>query len=317
MKRFVFFVLALGACGWLQAVYNPFVDGARADVCVRVVDELGIPVPNALVSVVFLTDAQKVNVSKGMTDPYGSYKATGDCIGEMRLWVRKDGYYDTKCHPLEFRTYSQEDVLKTRKWSANMVEMRTILKKKRNPVKMSFHAFEFKPYPVTNEVLRLDLELMAWCPPYGNGRRDDLHLVYDGWRNPKEWFDFHEHLKVVFPNCVDGFYKVRIDPTSDFPYAHVAETNHVYAKELEFRHVRKAKGVVESVCLSPEEYLIYRVRTQTNELGQVTHAHYGRIGEKLRQFIGLSMKNWFNPMDNDTNLESEDLSKARGRNPRR
>lgn len=307
MKGFVFSVITLISCGYLQAAYNPFVDGARADVCVKVVDDLGKPVPNALVSVVFLTDVQKVNVSKGMSDSGGRYKASGSCIGEIRLWVRKDGYYDTKCHPREFRTYSQVEVVKTRRWSADMVEMRVILKKKRNPVKTNFHVFEFKHYPATNEVLRLDLELMAWCPPYGNGRRDDLHLVYDGWRNPEDWFDFHEHLKIAFPNCVDGFYKVRIDPASDFPYAHVAETNHVYAKELELRHMRKVKGVVESVCLSPEDYLIYRVRTQTNELGQVTNAHYGRIGEKLSQFIGLSMKNWYNAKENDPNLEDARL----------
>ncbi len=161
MKRFVFFILSLAACGCLLAAYNPFVDGARADVRVKVVDELGEPVPNALVSVVFLTDVQKVNVSKGLTDSDGYYKSTGDCIGEIRLWVRKDGYYDTKCRPRDFRTQSQEEVVRTRRWSADSVEMRSVLKKKRNPVKTSVHVFEFKPYPATNEVLRLDLELMA------------------------------------------------------------------------------------------------------------------------------------------------------------
>jgi len=51
------------------------------------------------------------------------------------------------------------------------------------------------------------------------------------------------------------------------------------------------------------EYFIYRIRTATNELGQVTSANYGRIGEKLNLAIGLSMKAWFNTKSNDTNLE--------------
>ena len=40
-----------------------------------------------------------------------------------------------------------------------------------------------------------------------------------------------------------------------------------------------------------------------NHLGRVTSANYGRIGEKLNLAIGLSIKTWFNPRPNDTNLE--------------
>lgn len=52
-----------------------------------------------------------------------------------------------------------------------------------------------------------------------------------------------------------------------------------------------------------KQSLVYRVRTETNELGQVTHAHYGRIGDGVSQQIGLSMRSWFNKKDNDSNLE--------------
>ena len=82
-----------------------------------------------------------------------------------------------------------------------------------------------------------------------------------------------------------------------------ADTNATYRKSLAFRHVHKAEGITESKRLAADEYLIYRVRTQTNELGQVTRANYGRIGEKFSQYIGLSIKSWFNPNVNDTNLE--------------
>ena len=119
------------------------------------------------------------------------------------------------------------------------------------------------------------------------------------------------------PNCVDGFYRQKIDGQSKLRYSYEANTNVVYEKAFEFRHVMKPGGKAESKRLEKDEYLVYRVRTQTNELGQVTHAHYGRIGEKFSQYIGLSIKSWFNPTDNDTNLESEDVSKTRGRTLRR
>ena len=57
------------------------------------------------------------------------------------------------------------------------------------------------------------------------------------------------------------------------------------------------------VHLPDDEYLVFRTRTATNQLGQVTSANYGRIGEKPNLAIGLSMKSWFNPKPNDTNLE--------------
>ena len=96
-------VLGLGAPGYLSADYNPFVDGAKADVRIKVVDDQGDPVPDALVSAIFLTDVQKVDVAKGLTDSEGCFSAARTCIGQMRLWVRKDGYYDTKTLPTEFR----------------------------------------------------------------------------------------------------------------------------------------------------------------------------------------------------------------------
>ena len=44
------------------------------------------------------------------------------------------------------------------------------------------------------------------------------------------------------------------------------------------------------VHLPDDEYLVFRTRTATNQLGQVTSANYGRIGEKPNLAIGLSMK---------------------------
>ena len=293
------------AVGIVQSVvaYSPIIDGALADVKIKVVDDMGEAVPDATISVTFYTSPQKVDVKRGKTDAGGCFSAKGLCIGEAHAWIRKDGYYETKIDPT-FRVLPEKDAERLRKWSEGTVETMATLKKMRDPANLVFHYMEYKKFPATNEVVKLDLEMLDWCPPYGRGLHDDMHLVFDGWRNPKDWYDFHEHLSISFPNCVDGFYRRTADVTSGFRYGYSASTNEVYGKDLDFRFARVMSGVTNRVCLANDEYLVYRVRTQTNELGQVTHANYGRIGEGVSQQIGLSMRSWFNSKDNDTNLEN-------------
>ena len=301
MKTFVSILASVGIANF-AAAYSPIIDGALADVRIKVIDEMGEAVPDATISVTFYTAPAKVDVKRGMTDAQGCFSAKGRCIGEAHAWIRKDGFYETKADP-RFRTLSDSDVTERRKWSDGVIETIAVLKRKRNPVKLGFRFWEYRRFPATNDVLKLDLEMLDWCPPYGKGCHDDLHMVFDGWRDPKDWYDFHEHLSISFPNCVDGFYRRMADASSAFRYDYAAATNAVYSKGLDFRFARVTNGVTNRMCLAKDEYLVYRVRTQTNELGQVTHAHYGRIGEGMSQLIGLSIRSWFNSNDNDSNLE--------------
>lgn len=288
---------------YARASYNPYVDGAKADMRVKIVDDKGDPVKDATVSLVFLTGAQKVDIAKGLSDALGVFGASRNCIGEMRLWIRKDGYYDTEMPYNVFDCQTSAETLKSRQWTTHAVDLNVVLKRKRQQVVTAFHSVDFRPYPATNEIVKLDLETLEWCPPHGNGKHDDMHLVFDGWRNQQDWDDFHEHLKVSFPNQLDGFYRLKVDSTSAFRYAYEADASASYEKSLELRNVHTKDGITESVKLPSDTYLIFRVRSQTNELGKIIHANYGRIGEKFRQSIGLSIKSWFNRADNDTNLE--------------
>ena len=315
MKR-VLFLAALMFAGGLFAAYDPFDDCADVDVILRVVDERGEPVADANAVVAYQISPEKGEVVKGMTDAQGCYATKGRCNSIVNIEVTKAGFYDSHIRESVAKEPT-EKVVATRRWTQVPVQLTVVLKTVRKPIKMTVRSVDFKPYPATNEIVKLDLEMLEWCPPYGRGKHDDLHLVFDGWRNPREWLDFHEHLTVSMPNCVDGFYRQKIDGQSKLRYSYEANTNAVYEKAFEFRHVMKPGGKAESKRLEKDEYLVYRVRTQTNELGQVTHAHYGRIGEKFSQYIGLSIKAWFNPTDNDTNLESEDVPKTRTRGNRR
>ena len=116
----------------LAVAYSPIIDGALADVRIKVVDDTGEAVQNATISVTFYTAPEKVDVKRGKTDAQGCFSAKGRCIGEAHAWIRKDGYYDTKIDP-SFRLLSDKDAERLRKWSDGTVETKATFKRSTTP----------------------------------------------------------------------------------------------------------------------------------------------------------------------------------------
>jgi hypothetical protein len=296
--------LASGTTGCVWR-YSPIIDGALSELSILVVDDEGTPVDGVTLCVSFATGPVDGIERKGKTDGEGRFSAKCRTTGSIWIEAKKDGYYRTRLH-VDAQNVPYDVATKTRKWSDGPVETRVVLKKIRNPVPLSFHAVQYLPFPETNEVLGFDLEMFDWCPPYGNGSHDDLHMVCDAWKNPDEWGEFHRHLDVSFPHDGDGFYIRSVssdDAASRFPYDYQADDARIGEKEIRFRFERTPETILADTGLATNEYLVYRVRTQTDGDGRIVHAHYGRIGEGMRQLIGLTMRNWFNPVPNDTNLE--------------
>ena len=75
--------------GWGEHGIPPdrVIDGAMADVKIKVVDDLGEPVSDATISITFYTAPEKVDVKRGKTDAQGCFFAKGRCIGEMHAWI--------------------------------------------------------------------------------------------------------------------------------------------------------------------------------------------------------------------------------------
>ena len=119
MKISVCILAVIGLSSYAVA-YSPIIDGALADVRIKVVDDMGDAVPDATISVTFYTSPEKVAVKRGTTDADGCFSAKGLCIGEAHAWIRKDGYYETKKDPT-FRALPDKDVARLRKWSEGTV----------------------------------------------------------------------------------------------------------------------------------------------------------------------------------------------------
>ena len=234
MKSFLMFLFLICSCA-CYADYSPFLNGAKANVKVVVSDENGCVVSNANVRVAFLVEPAKEETVQGRSDNGGVFNASSSlCIGRYTISVFKDGYYDTFVK----RSISIQDVdrvVKSRKWAEGEKVEKMTLKRIHKPVKMQQANIINGRFPATNEVLKLDFELLQWCAPYGKGVHDDMHIVYKSESSSDVWLEFSRSLEISFPNAADGFYKAKLDGSgSCLRYDYTAETDRSYNKKLYF-----------------------------------------------------------------------------------
>ena len=286
--------------------YNPFSDGAQADLRIKVVDETGVAVSDAKINVSFAIDAAKSFVSSGKTSSDGLFLAKHKTIGSIWIFVEKDGYYSTRFQP-KISYCINDFVLKNKEWIGSPFQINATLKKRRNPARLILKGGTFQElqYPATNVVMGLDLKKFDWCPPYGKGEYDDLQIKYDFWRSPTNWFQVYSHLDITMTNGFDGVYLAHTDDFSKMNRCYNADTNAVYIKSLEYVYDRKTGTVVRDIEMPRDKFMVFRTRTKVNNKGELQSANYGLIFEKSEYGIKLNMRTAFNPVPNDTNLEYE------------
>lgn len=316
MKRlFLLCLLLLFATGSAPVpLYDPHRDGALAELAIVVVDDEGSPVDDASLCVSFATGPVEGINSTGRTDKNGRFPAS--CRTTSSIWIlaQKEGYYQTRYH-VDAQQVSYDKAIQTRRWSDASVETPIVLKKIRNPVKLTVHGGNLQEmaWPATNTLLGFDLELFDWCPPYGSGRHDDLQLEYDFWRSPTNWLQVYSHLTLTMTNCVDGLYLAPVDDYSLLKRCYRANPDASYQRRLEFVYDRRTGEVEQSQRMPKDQYMVFRTRTQTNEAGKVTSANYGLIFEKGKYGLSWNIRTAFNPVPNDTNLECTDEPHGRRR----
>lgn len=303
MKAFLL-ILCQGL-GLALFAYSPFVDCARADVRVCIVDQDGGPVPDANVSLVFFTAPSRSEVYKGVSDHTGSFSAAGACNGELSVVVRKDGFFTTR-RKVAFRTCTDADIEKTRAWSNGTVESRILLKRIREPVRAVRHWDPVKrtmDYPATNVVMGFDVEMNAWCAPYGKGAHDDFQFRYEAGEGTGGSETCFARLTVSMTNRLDGFYFARLDTESFFKYPEQAMANANYQKTLCWEYRRERGKAVVAHDPPLDKCLVFRTRTKVDDKGELVSAHYGYLGEKVSFETGLGILSVFNPTANDVRLE--------------
>jgi len=284
---------------------------------VQVSDENGSPVRSVAVSGCFLDDSKSGASDNfdGITDSKGEFFAKGKTMLGVYAKVVSDGYYPTKHHQWlkAIRRPDGQGLMRPSRWD---ITVPVLLKRIKKQIPMYMKEVEYLAvkkqtgasvgHLVTNSVAGYDLIRGDVIPPYGNGLVSDLEFRWQLKLIPEDRVDVSINSSALFEirmaNGVDGVCKGKPDGAengetgsaliSDYEAPEGGYTNALSI----YRNIRNAKVETND----DQHYLYYfRIRTQTNETGQVTNAFYGKIYGQLNG----NFTYYLNPMPNDRNVE--------------
>lgn len=274
--------------------------GAKAKATFRVIDEVGNVVTGANIQVSFARPDSKW--IKGITDTNGLFKVEGKSSGEMLYSVNKEGYYQTDSK----HKFGEGNVrLEDGRWIPWNATNTVMLKRILSPVAMCASDKEIR-IPMKGTNVAFDLEKYDWVAPYGKGEQADLIVNCDSqFTDP--WTGFRR-LELTFgTNSLDGVRRYTADEFSAYRSIYEAPEDG-YEKSITWsiEISRKKKDIIKEPL--PDEYFVFRVRTEVDDNGNIVKANYGKIYGPVQygSFGGrllISMIYYFNPEVNSRNLE--------------
>lgn len=290
--------------------------GAKAKLIYHIVDDEGVPISNVMVYGQWQNNfPRKIWKETFITDEAGTFVAKEKVAGNFGFYTKKEGYYSSFAG-LDFHWRAGiSPLIKDGKWQPYGEHRTLVVKRKKNPVEMKWYNWGIGGYsaPATNVWIGLDLEMGQWCPPYGDGKNEDVMIRFSGVvSNRSEWDTRTEVSFAKIPFA--GFYTMTKDDYSDMKSCYSASTNNVAYAEREYVFVSsRGKGVPiqEQTENRPtrDKYLVFRTRCKVDQEGRLISAHYGKIcgelwgGKHKLMFRGNDCGIYFNPNPNDTNLE--------------
>lgn len=278
--------------------------GALAKVIYRIVDDEGTPITNTLVYGTWRNDFPRKTWNETFTtDKNGEFVAEDKVGGAFGFYVKKDGYYMSSTGQNFHWRPGVSPVVKDGKWQPYGEHKTLVVKRKKNPIQMSYVHTLLMDVPTTNVWLGVDLESFQWTLPYGNGKHNDVLLRFNYEMHDK-YAEQWATMDVSFTNnpCA-GFYLRKKDLDSQFKSTYHAETNVVFSQMDTYRMVFPGKY---QYALGKEDYMVFRTRTIVDDKGNLISAHYGKIYGPWKFGVGINVSDiYFNRTSNDTNLESK------------
>ena len=289
--------------------------GIPTSVKLRVSDDAGSPVTNAAVDGCFLDLSQSGARTRfnGVTDTNGIFLAKGETVLGVYARFTRDGFYPTKMkQTIEYtRKADGKGYEGIDRWER---EIPVLFKRIRNPIPMYARhvdnpyvsAFECVGKYSLGRTSSFDIVKGAFLPPNGNGQVADIEFAWKMSIYSKDGdglaVDYDTLCDIRMINTMDGVCRGTPDGAESgqlgnlYLSAYEAPTEG-YTNILSFSE--KVRGT-NADSNDDRHYLYYfRIRTQTNEMGQVTNALYGKIYGQ----INGSFTYFLNPMPNDRNVE--------------
>lgn len=284
-------------------------------------DDMGQPVGNAAITGGFrdFSNAGSRDRFDGHTDSNGIFIAQGKAVVGVGCRVSSASYYPAQSSKnIEYkRRQDGKGYESIDRWD---VEIPVLLKRIRNPIAMHMTTIvnaEIRKQTgdkigriVTNSIVGYDLVRGDMVAPYGSGQVTDVQLRWqmkiisaDGDNLP---VDCDTLFEMRFSNIADGICKGipdggkgnSRDQGSAYISAYEAPTDGYTNAISLYRNVRGTKAESND----DHHYLYYfRIRTQTNEFGQVTNALYGKIYGQINDNFTFLL----NPTPNERNVEEK------------
>lgn len=289
--------------------------GAQAKECLRVVDQDGMPVADARIWGGLQTGEGYNDFIpiQGNTNTNGEYTVKGKCNDRLTLRITKAGYYKTDFE-LSYSNTAAIPKVKDGKWQPYGYSRQVSLKKIIAPVNLTHPNPKRKQNPDVSAWHGYDLEQCEWLPPHGRGRHADMLVRINVEASAAH--DFKAFMEISFTNNpFAGAYLLKKDPYSEMQSIYKADTNAVYQTSLEYLHeehpiihrepIVYVQGANKTdTRLDRDSYLVFRTRTKIDNDGNLVSAHYGKIYGPWEIFRSMHAYGvYFNPKENDTNLE--------------
>jgi hypothetical protein len=264
-------------------------------VTLKVVDEAGSPVPEALVTVGYEAPTRQGESSSfdkktGRTDTNGLFTVSGHSSFWLGISAEKSGCYTTRQGYELGAAYQYE----AKKWHPTL---KLELKKIGKPIAMYAKRVNLG-LPVLGKPVGFDLTAGDYVAPHGKGNAPDL--IFTGTLDKRAENDSDYELTVGFPNPGDGIQEFRVPflltEGSELRSPHEAPVDGYQPQWVQLDS-RKPGQPVKSNRDRNRNYF-FRVRTVLDEKGDVKSALYGKIYGDFMQF-----RYYLNPEPNSRNVE--------------
>ena len=290
-----------------------------AKITVKVINEDGEPVEGATAGAGFTMPVKtgwgsRATGESGLTDSNGLFSAEGETeqygLGYSAI---KDGYYRS------FNKYNKfneaKGILGFRKWQPWNLTVELTLKEIKKPVPLYVVTMGsiYRPLeiPKLGKFIGFDLVARDWVAPYGTGAHEDFLFKISGEFDPSPLY-VDQTLVLKFNNPHDGiqsrFIKPDVGSVLRMPF-HAPEDG--YDNELTLRSKGDSKQHFITYHRDDQNFF-FRVRTKTDDNGNIISALYGKIHGEISFTIGtlrepdkssIHFTFYLNPVPNDTNLE--------------
>ena len=244
--------------------------GAIGKVTFRIVDSLGTPVPGAHVEGAFFNNDEPGHTIEARSDNDGLATLENKCVGDLRFYVSKDGYYQTDMR--YWFLISGYDCVKDGRWQPWNPTIEVRLKGKRRPVSMYAKRVKLK-LPEKNIPFGFDCKAGDLVKPYGIGERVDIVFSYTLTVSPTDEWCFTNRLVISVP--VGGIQSMGMDNWSELRSAHEAPLTG-FLESIAFYAESTGRGQKRTgVFFAEDRYLCFH--TAQTDGGKTGFPYFGKI----------------------------------------